>query len=171
MLQIPSLSINVDQSKAHADAGDTPRQTTYHFNDLLPSGPQGPTSSKKSWMCWMPITAATSLFNSYWVSVREDISSRRVKFSLDSALNLCIWNQVRSISNVCSCIFNENETLFNEVRRVDVDVLTKLFVSLFSFGFWLKSAVVAVICESSNGHTYILPHGPSCVFHKIKEIH
>jgi hypothetical protein len=28
--------------------------------------------------------------------------------------------------------------LFNEVRRVDVDVLTKLFGSLISFGFWFK---------------------------------
>ena len=44
MLQTPSLSINIDQSKAHADEGDSPRQTTCHFNDLLLSGPQGPTS-------------------------------------------------------------------------------------------------------------------------------
>ncbi len=50
-----------------------------------------------------------------------------------------------------------------------VDVLTKLFGSLFSFGFSIKSAVVAVICESSNCHTYILPHGSNCAFHKIKE--
>ena len=41
MLQNPSLSINVDQSKAHAYAGDRPRQTTCHFNGLLPSGATG----------------------------------------------------------------------------------------------------------------------------------
>ncbi len=41
MLQTPSLSINIDQNKAHADAGDTPRQTTCHFNGLLSSGATG----------------------------------------------------------------------------------------------------------------------------------
>ena len=56
MPQTPSLSINIDQSKAHADAGDRPCQTTYHYDGLLPSGP---ISSKMSWMCWMPITTAT----------------------------------------------------------------------------------------------------------------
>ncbi len=53
---------------------------------------------------------------------------------------------------VCSCILMRMRMLFN-VQRVDIDVLTKLFVSLFSFGFCLKSAGVAVICEPSNGHT------------------
>ena len=41
MLQTPSPSINIYQSKAHADAGDRPHQTTYHFNGLLSSGATG----------------------------------------------------------------------------------------------------------------------------------
>ncbi len=41
MLQTPFLSINIDQSKAHAYAGDTPHQTTCHFNGLLSSGATG----------------------------------------------------------------------------------------------------------------------------------
>jgi hypothetical protein len=41
MLQTPSLSINIDQSKAHADEGDRPHQTTYHYDGLLSSGATG----------------------------------------------------------------------------------------------------------------------------------
>jgi hypothetical protein len=33
-----------------------------------------------------------------------------------------------------------------------VDVLTNLFGSLFSFGFWFKIRKIQVICEPSNGH-------------------
>ncbi len=85
-----------------------------HFTILMAffhQGPQGPTSSKMSWMCWMPTTVATSIFD-FVLGVGERWWARKVKFS---------------------------------------------------FGFCLKSAVVAVICESSNGHTYILPHSSSCV--------
>ena len=66
MLQTPSLSINIDQSKAHADAGDTPRKTTCHFNGLLPSEPL------PRWACAecpprrQPVSSI-----SFWVSVSE----------------------------------------------------------------------------------------------------
>ena len=77
MLQTSSLSINIDQSKAHADAGDRPRQTTYHFNGLLPSG------SLPRWAECAECPSRRQLISSFsfWVSVSEDISSRRVKFS------------------------------------------------------------------------------------------
>ncbi len=81
----------------------------------------------------------------YWV---KRVISFRIHF-LNSSLAYSLLTtrppnlslvECRTRSNVCSCIFNENETLLN-VQSVDIDALTKLCLLIFFwFGLILSQA-------------------------------
>ncbi len=121
----------------------------------------GPTSSKMS-MCWMS-TMKGNIFNSFgcrWTTVTRTFAFCRgseyryrenVKFSLDSAWNLCIWNQSKSVSNVFSCIFNENEMLLN-VQSVDIDALTELCLLIF---FWFGLIWFSLKLKSNMANSFL----------------
>jgi len=132
-------------------------------------GPQGPTSSKMSWMCWMPITATTRIFIFVLgVGERGHFFEESEIFAMKSAWNrheIFVFEIKSEASQTFVLVFLMRMRCCSMKCEELISTCWQSSLSLyFLLVFGLKSAVVAVICESSNGHTYILPQGSSFTF-------